>query len=125
MRILNIIESAYRGTLEEQDDTILWLSRAIRKGGAELSILLRGGAVNYIIPQQCPPLAIGDTGIAHPARPDEDIRKLSEDGVRVYVLEDDLEERGLSREKSNGHVAYVRSGDVAALMEQHDQVWHW
>ena len=125
MRILNIIESAYRGTLEEQDDTILWLSRAIRKGGADLSVLLRGSAVNYIVPQQCPPLGIGESGISHPAQPEDDIRKLADDGVRVYVLEDDLEERGLARAKSNGKVAYVRSGDVAALMEQHDQVWHW
>ena len=125
MRILNIIETAYRGTLEEQDDTILWLSRALRKGGAELTILLRGSAVNYIVPQQCPSLAIGDSGIQHPARPDEDIKKLAADGVQVFVLEDDLEERGLSRQKTNGHVALVRSGDIAALLDSHDQVWHW
>lgn len=125
MRILNIIETAYRGTLEEQDDTILWLSRALRKGGAELTILLRGSAVNYVVPQECPPLMIGDGGIQHPARPDEDIKKLAADGVRVFVLEDDLEERGLNRHKTNGHVAFVRSGDIAALLDSHDQVWHW
>lgn len=125
MRILNIIESAYRGTLEEQDDTILWLSRALRKGGAELTILLRGSAVNYVVPQECPPLPIGDGGIRHPARPNDDIRKLGADGVRVFVVEDDLEERGLSRQKAGGDVAFVRSGDLAALLDSHDQVWHW
>jgi sulfur transfer complex TusBCD TusB component (DsrH family) len=125
MRILNIIENAYRGTLEEQDDTILWLSGALRKGGAELTILLRGSAVNYAIPQQCPPLAIGDTGIHHPAHPYEDIRKLGEAGVEVFVLEDDLEARGLSRDRTNGQVAFVRSGDIASLFDSHDQVWHW
>jgi sulfur transfer complex TusBCD TusB component (DsrH family) len=125
MRILNIIETAYRATLEEQDDTILWLTRSLRKGGAELSVLLRGSAVNYAIPQECPPLAIGDTGIHHPARPDQDLEKLAADGVRVYVLEDDLEERGLSRDNTNGHVAFVRSADIASLLETHDQVWHW
>ena len=125
MRILNIIETAYRGTLEEQDDTILWLSRALRKGGAELTILLRGSAVNYIVPQQCPPLAIGDGGIQHPARPDEDLRKLAADGVEVFVLEDDFEQRGLTRPATNGHLAFVRSGDIAPLLDSHDQVWHW
>ena len=125
MRILNIVETAYRGTLEEQDDTILWLSQALRKGGADLTILLRGSAVNYVVPQQCPPLAIGDGGIRHPATPNEDLEKLAADGVEVFVLEDDLEERGLTRQKANGHVTFVRSGEIAALFDSHDQVWHW
>ena len=125
MRILNIVETAYRATLEEQDDTILWLSRSLRKNGAELSVLLRGSAVNYVVPQECPPLAIGDGGIQHPAQPSEDLSKLAGDGVRVYVLEDDLEERGLTRERANGHVAFIRSAELAALFDSHDQVWHW
>jgi sulfur transfer complex TusBCD TusB component (DsrH family) len=125
MKILNIVESAYRGTLEEQDDTVLWLTGALRKGGAEISVLLRGSAVNYAVPQDCPPLVIGDTGVNHPARPDHDLRRLAEAGVRVYLLEDDLEVRGLSRDRTNGHVSFVRADDVAALLDEHDQVWHW
>lgn len=125
MKILNIVESAYRGTLEEQDDTVLWLTGALRKGGAEISVLLRGSAVNYAIPQDCPRLSIGDTGINHPARPDADLRRLAEAGVGVYVLEDDLEQRGLTRERTNGYVSFVRAGEVAELLDAHDQVWHW
>ena len=53
-KILCIVETAYRGTQEEQDDAVLWFTHALRKAGGVMGVLLRGNAVSYAVRGQDP-----------------------------------------------------------------------
>lgn len=125
-KILSIIETAYRATLEEQDDTVVWLTHAMRDAGADLSVVLAGNAVNYAIRGQDPSgLAFGDRRQSNPPQLDEDLAKLTGKGVEVFVIEDDMAERALDRSELIEGLKLIPRAALARLFDTYDQVWHW
>jgi sulfur transfer complex TusBCD TusB component (DsrH family) len=125
-KILSIIATAYRATIEEQDDPIVWLSHAMKGAGADLDVLLRGNAVNYAVRgQDASGLAFGDRRQTQPPRIDHDVAKLITRGVRVFLVEEDLTARGIESSSLIAGAEPVAFPDLPRLLGAYDQVWHW
>ena len=125
-KILSIVERAYHGTIEEQDDTILWLSHMIKNAGADISILLRGNAVNYgVMGQDASGLSFGGVTLDVPPTLDQDVVNLIGSGVPTYAVREDLEDRGIGQAELAPGLQLVSRGEVAELYESHESIWHW
>ena len=126
LKVLNIVESAYRATIEEQDDTILWTSSALKGAGADVDVLLRGNAVNYGVKgQDASGLQFGARKQTHPPQIEEDLQRLMNLGAKVYVTTDDAAERGLERIALIGGLEPISRSRIAKLCADYDQIWHW
>jgi intracellular sulfur oxidation DsrE/DsrF family protein len=125
-KILSIVERAYHGTIEEQDDTILWVSHMIKNAGADISVLLRGNAVNYaVVGQDASGLQFGEVKMEVAPTLDKDVQSLIGAGVPVHVVREDLEDRGISQGEIVQGLQLVSRSEVAGLYDSHDSIWHW
>jgi intracellular sulfur oxidation DsrE/DsrF family protein len=126
MKVLNVIETAYRATLEEQDDPVVWIIHAMKGAGADHAVLLSGNAVNYaVMAQGVPPLMFGDKVQRHAPRIAEQVAGLVAKGVPVMVVRDCLARRGIDQEELMDGLTVVKEAAVPQVMSGFDQVWHW
>ena len=125
-KILSIVETAYRATLEEQDDPVLWLAHSLRTHGLEVNLLLTGEAVNYVVRGQIAAgLAFGERTQTQPPRIDLDLTRLKGAGASIYVVDEDLSALGIDREELIQGVTLVRRSAIADLLHAHERVWYW
>jgi hypothetical protein len=126
-KTLNIIESAYRAVMEEQDDTIMWLLAAMAGAGAQHTVVLRGNAVNYAVAGQgAPGLTVGDWKQTQAPRMDRDVVDLIEKRkIPVYVIEEDVAERGIDRGELVPGVKLVSRTALPDLFAEHALISHW
>jgi hypothetical protein len=126
VKTLNIVSTGYRATLEEQDDTVLWLLQALKGAGAEVDLVLRNSAVSYAISgQNAAGLAFGERRQSQPPRIADDLARIVSKGVRVYLVEDDLAERGIEREDLVSGMQMMRAEQLPRLIADYDAVWNW
>jgi sulfur relay (sulfurtransferase) DsrF/TusC family protein len=126
MKHLNIVSSGYRATIEEQDDTVVWISHAMRNAGADLDILLSGAAVNYPVRnQKVAPVTLGGRSQGNAPDVHAQVRDFCGNGSKVYVISEDLDERAIDRRELLQQVELVSRGELPELLSRYDRVWHW
>jgi hypothetical protein len=124
--VLSVISTAYRATIEEQDDTILWLTHMLKSGGLDMAVLLRANAVNYAVRgQDASGLRFGKMEVLHPPALDADLAALLDHDVPVYYVADDAETLGIAPTTVIDGVQSVAAGELPSLFERYEQVWLW
>ena len=126
MKALQVIETAYRCNIEEQDDPAVWITLAMKGAGGDLSVLFQGNGVNYAVQgQDASGLSFGGKKQTHPPDIQADVSKLVAKGIDVYLVRDDAAERGIEANELIEGVKAIPRSEVAALYDAHDQVWTW
>jgi sulfur relay (sulfurtransferase) complex TusBCD TusD component (DsrE family) len=124
-KYLSIIDSAGRATIEEQDDTAVWFNHAMKNGGADVSILLRGDAVNYaLLNQDAKGLRFGSRAVKGPDMV-RDIQAVIAKKIPLYAVADDLAARGIAGSPLIPGVEQIPLSAVARLLEAHDRILSW
>lgn len=126
MRALSIIEAAYRATLEEQDDTIVWLVRSIRAAGGEVDLLLKGSTANYAVRgQNASGLVFGTERQTRPPELAQDVSQVIAMGAKVYIVKEDVKERGLEAVRLINGLRWIGRAELARVISMYDSVWYW
>lgn len=125
-RVLSVVTEAYRATVEEQDDTVLWFTSMCGTAGLDVSVLLRESAVNYAVRgHDASGLRLGAAAVQHPPVLDADLADLVAKGVEVHYVREDLAERGIDEARLIDGVKPLKRGELSRLFANFDQVWHW
>ena len=126
MKTLQIVTSAFRCNLEEQDDPVIWISQAMKAAGADLCLLLEGPAVNYAARgQDASGLAFGDRKQTQPPRIADDLLRAIAKGIEVYAVDDDVAARGLERAELIDGIQRVSRAELPRFFEGYGRIWRW
>jgi len=121
-KYLCIVRSAYRATIEEQDDPALWFTHAMGSAGADVSVLLRGDAVSYATKgQDARGLQFGDCAVKGPDIP-RDIRSMLDAKIAVYVTREDLSTRGIDEARLAIGIRAMNESAIGELVGGFDRI---
>ncbi|GBF79139.1 hypothetical protein [Aphanothece sacrum] len=126
MKVLQIIQSAYRCIVEEQDDPVIWFAQVLKSGDGDVDILLKGNAVNYAVNGQGGDgIILGTWQQTCPAKVDQDLHQALNSGLKVYAIAEDITLRGIPETKLISGIQKLSRKELPNLFEEYDQVWSW
>lgn len=124
-KILSVLSHTEYGNLEDSDIG-LFASAFAPVAGASMTLLLSEDAVNYgVRGQEGSGIEIAGGRVQPGFLIEADVRAVSEAGIAVYALEEDLEERGIARADLVENVTLLSRRDYGKFIDQFDTVWNW
>lgn len=124
MTSLAIVERAYRGAVEVAYFDALFLGIEIHRQ-LGLDVLLRGEAVTYALEAApAPPVRIGGHLLETLGAPRDDLLRLREAGVGIWVEEDGLAGLGIGRDRLIDGARCAAPGELAARWPDYDRIFY-
>ncbi len=126
MKALQILQSAYRCTVEEQDDPALWFVQVLKTAQGDVDIVLKNNAVNYaVVSQDASGLSFGNWKQSQPSQLNQDLQQAIAQGITIYAIAEDIKVRGISDEKLLRGIKKISRLEMSNLFNNYDQVWTW
>jgi hypothetical protein len=125
--LLCICDQGYRASVEEQDDTVIWLTHMLQKEeNFQTALLLRGSAVNYANKaQKSVGVTFGSWVQQNPADFPRDIARYRAEGGRVQAVRADHNARGLSDADLIEGIQVIDKRQIAGLVSEFENVSFW
>lgn len=126
LRLLIIVEHAYRGTVEGQYSHVLWICRSHQRMGGHLGVLLKGNTILYARSSQTDTaLTLGEHALTHLNDYGASLAALLTEGATVYVFAPDATRLQMDPTDLVPAIRWVHLADVPDLFAQYDSVWYW
>lgn len=124
-KILSVLSHTEYGNLEDSDIG-LFASAFAPVAGASMTLLLSEDAVNYgVRGQEGSGIEIAGGRVQPGFLIEADVRAVTEAGIPVYALEEDLQERGIAATDLIENVKLVSRRDYGKFIDRFDTVWNW
>jgi hypothetical protein len=101
-------------------------TRALRRAGAEVHLLLRGAAVVYAVRGQGDAAPQSANQVSpETGSPDREVVSLVQKGTNVYYIEDDARARSIVADQLVAGCKPVRRSDLPTLLHGYERIWRW